>query len=130
MKFVGKALLFFSLLGVITFCLFASFCFINVESTITLLIFSFLFGTITSQLNGTVIRKIGLLAVGNILGLFWNLVFYQFASVGTSAFGEIFEIFYVMIFPFLNMLWIVSFWSLSMGYFSKVQEAVIMRLKI
>jgi hypothetical protein len=96
----------------------------------TFLIFSFLFGTITSQLNGTVIRKIGLLAVGNILGLFWNLVFYHFASVGTSAFGEIFEIFYVMIFPFLNMLWIVSFWSLSMGYFSKVQEAVIVRLKL
>jgi hypothetical protein len=121
MKFVGKAMLFIFLFGVIAFCPIASFRFIEIESTIILLIFSFLFGSIIFQLNGTARRKIGLLAAGNLLGLFWNLVFYNFAVAGTLAFGKIFDAFYVIVFPFLNMLWIVSFWSLSMAYFSKTR---------
>ena len=122
MKFVGKALLIIFLSGIIGFCPIASFRFIEIESTIILLIFSVLFGSITFHLNGTVSRKIGLLAVGNLLGLFWNLVFFHFASAGALAFGEVFDAFYVMVFPFLNMLWIVSFWSISMAYFSKARN--------
>jgi hypothetical protein len=121
MRFVGKAILFIFLLGVIAFCPIASFRFIEIESTIILLIFSFLFGSIIFQLNGTAQRKIGLLAAGNLLGLFWNLVFYNFAAAGTLVFGKIFDTFYIIAFPFLNMLWIVSFWSLSMAYFSKTR---------
>jgi hypothetical protein len=123
MKFLGQALLVILLLGVTTFCPIVSFRFIEIESTITLLIFSVVFGSITFQLNGTVNRKIGLLAVGNLLGLFWNLVFYNFSSAGTLAFGRVFESFYVMVFPFLNMLWIISFWSLSMAYLSKTTNS-------
>jgi hypothetical protein len=122
MKFVGKALLIILLFGVITFCPIASFRFIEIESTITLLIFSFLFGSITFQLNGAVSRKLGLLAVGNIFGLFWNFIFDYFASAASLIFGEIFDAFYLMVFPLLNMLWIVSFWSLSMAYLSRIQS--------
>ena len=117
-----KALSLILLFGIVTFCLIASFRFIEVKSTLTLLIFSFLFGSITFLLDGAFGRKIGLLAVGNLLGLFWNFIFHSFSSAGSLAFGKVFEVVYLMIFPFLNMLWIISFWSLSMAYLSKTNS--------
>ncbi len=119
MKFLGKALLVFSLMAVIAFCPIASFQCIEVEAAIILLIFSFLYGAINFQLNGSICKKVGMLAAGNVVGLFWNFIFNHFAAAGTLAFGEAFDSFYVLVFPSLNMLWIVTFWSFSMSYFSK-----------
>jgi hypothetical protein len=118
----SKWLLIFFPLELILLMLIASLSFINVQSTITLLIFNFLFSSIIFQLRGSVIRKLGLLTIGNTLGLFWNFVFLYFSLAGASIFGKTFDAFYIIIFPVLNLLWIVPFWSLSLGLLPKLSN--------
>jgi hypothetical protein len=106
-------------LEVIALCLIASFRFINVESAVTLLFFNFIFIFLTFELNGTLNRKLGMLALGNIIGLFWNFILYFFIITGTVYFGDLFNVFYAIFRPFLNFMWIISFWSLSLAAFPK-----------
>lgn len=109
-------------LTVIALCVIASFRFINVESAIILLFFNFFFTCLTFGLNGTLNRKLGVLALGNIIGLFWNTLFFFFAIAGNAYFGETFNIFHAIASPFLNFMWIVSFWSLSIAAFPKPEK--------
>ena len=53
--------------------------------------------------------------MGNVIGLCWNFIFNYFDVVGTISFGENFNILYMVFFPFLSSLWIISFWSLSLS---------------
>jgi hypothetical protein len=106
-------------LEAIALCLITSFRFINIESTAALLIFNLLFLSLTFQLNGALNRKLGILALGNIAGLFWNFVLYYFAIAGVTFFGESFNVSYAVFYPFLNFMWIVSFWSLSLTILPK-----------
>jgi hypothetical protein len=115
MKFESSRLVLGLFLETIVLCLITSFRFINIESTITLLIFNLLFFSLTFQLNGSLNRKLGMLALGNIIGLFWNFALYFFAIAGAMFFGEIFNVFYALFYPLLNFMWIVSFWSLSLS---------------
>jgi len=115
MKFESSRLVLGLFLEAIALCLITSFRFINIESTVTLLIFNLLFLSLTFQLNGSFNRKLGILALGNIIGLFWNFVLYFFAIAGVMFFGEIFNVFYAVFYPLLNFMWIVSFWSLSLS---------------
>jgi hypothetical protein len=100
---------------------FASIQFIDLKSTAILLIFNFLFVSITFQLNGSYSRKLGLLALGNMLGFLWNYTFASFAVVDASFFGETFSIIYTISYPFLDSLWIVTFWSLSLTVLPRPQ---------
>lgn len=103
----------FSIL-VIGFCLLVSFSFINKESLVMLLVFNLLFASLVFPLGGTFIRKTCLLLVGNVIGLFWNYLFYQLAFLGVAFFGEFFNIAYLILGPLANLVWIVSFWSMSL----------------
>jgi len=103
----------------IALCVIASFRFINIESAVTLLFFNLLFILLTFELNGTLNRKLGMLALGNIIGLFWNFILYFFTTAGIAYFGEAFNVFCAIFRPFLNFMWIVSFWSLSLAAFPK-----------
>ena len=116
MKFKRSHLVLGLFLEAIALCLIASFRFINIESTATLLIFNLLFLSLTFQLNGTLNRKLGMLALGNVIGLFWNSVLHFFAVAGGTFFGETFNVFYAVLYPLLNFMWIVSFWSLSLAF--------------
>ena len=118
-KFARTSLVSVLFLTVITLCVIASFHFINIESTGVLLFFNFFFFLLTLELNGTLNRKLGILAVGNTIGLFWNFIFYFFNIAGTAYFGETFNVFYAVFSPFLNFMWIISFWSLSIAAFPK-----------
>ena len=115
MKFNANRLVLVLFSEVIALCLIVSFRFVNIETVIILLIFNFLFTSLIFQLNGTLNRKLGMLALGNIIGLFWNFIFHSFAVVGVAYFGEIFGSFYTIFYPLLNLMWIVSFWSLSLA---------------
>jgi len=106
-------------LEVIVLCLLLSFSLINLGTTITLLIFNLFFLSITVHLNGTINKKIGILALGNITGLLWNLVLQYFDIAGAAFFGETFSLFFTIVYPFLNFMWIVSFWSLSLTVLPK-----------
>ena len=100
---------------VVALCVIVSFRFINIESTASLLIFNLLFVSLTFQLNGPLNRKLCMLALGNVFGLFCNFVFYFFAIAGVAFFGETFNLFYAVVYPLLNFMWIVSFWSMSLA---------------
>ena len=116
MKFKRSHLVLGLFLETIVLCLIASFRFISIEATTTLLIFNLLFLSLTFQLNGALNRKLGMLALGNVIGLFWNSVLHFFAVAGVTFFGEAFNVFYAVLYPLLNFMWIVSFWSLSLAF--------------
>jgi hypothetical protein len=86
----------------------------NIQSTASLVIFNLLFVFLMFQLHGSLNRKLGLLAMGNLMGFCWNFVFNFFNIAGVYSFGENFNILYMVVFPFLSSLWMVSFWSLSL----------------
>ena len=88
--------------------------FINIEATATLLVFNMFFLSLIIHLNGTRNKKLAILTLGNIIGFFWCFVLNQFAIACNIFFGESFSIFYAVTYPFLNFMWIVSFWSLSL----------------
>jgi hypothetical protein len=119
MEFRGERLLKLLLIEATALAVIASFRFINLESAITLTIFTFLFASLIFQLDGSTTKKLALLSIGNAIGLFWNLVFFYFAFVGAAYFGKAFEIFNIILYPFLNLMWIVPFWSLSLGFLPK-----------
>ncbi len=123
MKFERSRLVLCLFLEAIALCLIASFRFINIEVTAILLIFNLFFFSLAIHLNGTLNRKLGVLALGNIIGLFWNFVLYYFAIAGVTFFGEPFNVFYAVFYPFLNFMWIVSFWSLSLTVLPKPKSA-------
>jgi len=118
MKFESSRLGIALLLEAITLCLITSFHFSG-AATATLLIFNLFFFSLIIHLNGTLNRKIAILALGNITGLLWNFVLHHFAIAGVAFFGEPFNVFYAVAYPFLNFMWVVSFWSLSLAILPK-----------
>lgn len=108
-------------LEAIALCMILSFRYISVESTAMLAIFNLLFAFLIFQLNGTLRKKLCVLALGNIIGLFWNYIFFLFAVTAADFFGQIFGVFYVVLNPLLNLTWIVSFWSISLTFLANPQ---------
>jgi hypothetical protein len=118
-------------LSVIAYCLSASYFIGNTVIAknvplILLVIFNILFASIIFQLNGTLDLKFGVLALGNFVGLCWNYFFIAFfrdfsnlSFMKTIVGIDIFKVSYIVLLPFLNVLWFVAFWSLSLTVFSK-----------
>lgn len=104
-------------LQVIILCIAVSLRFVSIQSTVTLLIFTAFFSSVTFLLNGTSTKKLLLLALGNATGLLWNFAFDTFTNLAVTNFGNFFETFYLVSYPFVNALWVVSFWSLSLATF-------------
>jgi len=101
-------------IGAIASYMLLSSSFVSSESVYMLIIFNFLFVTLTFPLNGTLTRKISMLLIGNIIGLFWNFLFSLFAYTVAYYLGESFNTLYIILSPFVNLIWIVSFWSISL----------------
>jgi hypothetical protein len=119
MKFESNRLILGLFVEAIALCLIVSFRFINIAATATLLIFNLLFLSLTIHLNGTLNRKLVTLALGNITGLLWNFVLQYFDIAGVTFFGAPFNVFYAVSYPFLNFMWVVSFWSVSLAVLPK-----------
>jgi hypothetical protein len=107
-----------SVMGVVL-CLFLATIFISAESAIMLAVFNVLFITLTFYLDGTGTRKACLLLLGNVCGFFWNYLFFLFSYLGTYYIGEFFKILCAIINPFLNVMWAVFFWSISLTALSR-----------
>jgi len=65
------------------------------------------------------VKKAILLLVGNIVGVVWNDIFSLFARATIFYLGEVFNIWYLMLNPLLNLVWIVSFWSISLSFLAE-----------
>src|SRR4030042_6736600 len=109
-------------LEVIALCLIASFTLISIESTTMLLIFNILFVSLTFGLTGKLNRKLCLLSLGNVIGLFWGFTLNSLAASGNAYFGGTFNILFRILHPFLNFMWMVSFWSISLSALPKPEN--------
>jgi fructose-1,6-bisphosphatase/inositol monophosphatase family enzyme len=90
---------------------------VDFQSTAVLVIFNTLFVSLMFQLNGSFTLKVALLAAGNVLGAAWNYSFHVLilAAVDSLIVSEAnLKILYSISYPFLNSLWVISFWSLSL----------------
>jgi len=92
------------------------------ESAYMLVIFNFLYVSLTFPLNGKLTTKLLVLLMGNVVGLFWNNLFSLFASVAANYVGEVFNILYIILNPLLNLIWIVSFWSTSLAVVTNFKD--------
>jgi hypothetical protein len=106
--------LFVLLLGGVVSYVFLSFFLISKETLFTLVMFNFLFISLTFPLNGTLQRKVSMLLIGNVICLAWNHIFSLFAATVCSYFGVFYNALFIILNPFLNLIWIVSFWSISL----------------
>jgi len=111
-----KHLIFGFFVGAIAFYILLSLPYISNESACMLAIFNFLFVSLTFPLNGTLAKKLSLLLVGNFVGVLWNQLFSLFAYAIVYQFGEIFNALYVILSPFVNLVWLVSFWSVGLTF--------------
>lgn len=110
-----KALFFIELTPL---CVLATYFLADLQSTVVLLAFNALFISLLFQLKGNLTIKLGLLAAGNLIGMIWNYCFHQLIVYATDSLtisNTALSIFYTVAYPFLNCLWVVSFWSLSLA---------------
>ncbi|MCW4024671.1 MAG: hypothetical protein NWF01_06505 [Candidatus Bathyarchaeota archaeon] len=117
-----SAMVLLTTLSVIAYCLFMAYfleCSLHDSYTTLamLTIFNLLFVPIFFQFKGSLNLKLGILAVGNFFGLFWNYFFNSFfLYIGGET--AVYHVSYVLFFPFLNIIWFVTFWSLSLTVLS------------
>jgi hypothetical protein len=116
MELRNKRLFQFFSIEYIILCMIVAYRSVNLQASLTLLIFSALFGSLIFQLNGTLNRKLSLLTIGNIIGLFWNVLFHYFSLAGTILFGGAFNALYVILYPIFNLMWVVPFWAFSLSF--------------
>jgi hypothetical protein len=117
--------LIFGLLAGTTFsCLLWYFLRLPDENAFTLALFNFLFASLIFPLNGTLTKKISMLVIGNIIGLIWNYLFYLFAYTAANSFGNLFSIPYIILGPFINLVWIVAFWAMSLTWLTPSKRKV------
>lgn len=100
---------------IVTYILILSFYLVNSEAAFMLIVFDFLFVSLVFPLDGSFVKKIGLLLIGNVIGLLWNSVFSSFSYVAACYFGGFLNVLYMILNPLLNLIWVVSFWSISLS---------------
>ena len=116
MKIISKlTLVLISVL--LAFCLIVTYRYIDLQSFVTLLIFDGVFIILFTQLKGDIIVKLSLVLAGNVLGMIWNFAFHLLAV--QMAFNQMVQpiwlsLFYTVAYPFLNIFWVIAFWSFSL----------------
>ncbi|HSQ49025.1 MAG TPA: hypothetical protein VLL96_05010 [Candidatus Deferrimicrobiaceae bacterium] len=60
-----------------------------------------------------------MLIVGNFIALTLNVLFFNFAKSIDAFFGLPTSALLTIVYPILNLMWIVPFWSLTLSLLSK-----------
>ena len=121
---INHVLLGFSV-GTIASCIVWSLPTVNSESALMLTFFNIFFIFTIFPLNGSLKRKTFLLVIGNFLGLVWNLVFSFLVYGVTDGFEESFNASNVILAPLVNIVWIVTFWSVSLSLLVSSKDRMI-----
>lgn len=93
-----------------------TYCWVDAQSGAILIIFNILFFSLFSQLNGNVCIKLLLLVAGNAIGMVWSYSFHVLILYAISyevASTTTLHTIYTIVYPFLNVFWVIAFWSLS-----------------
>ena len=98
-------------------------CTPNETALISMAVFNFLFIFLIFPLEGPLLRKVFLLLSGNIVGLAWYLVQ---SSLGAALTYYVdvgaFKVIYVVMGPIIDLIWIVSVWSLGLSFLASNQR--------
>ena len=95
----------------------------NESALISITIFNFLFIFLLFPLEGPLFRKVYLLVAGNIVGLAWYLIHSSFGAASVFYLGaDAFKIITVVIGPIIDLVWIVSVWSLSLSVLASAKR--------
>lgn len=86
----------------------------RLDTLVLLVFFNFLFASFVFPLSGTLHWKLGLLIVGDVMGLFWNSLFSQFIGSVGEYWGGVTTFLYVILNPVLNLVWFVALYSVSL----------------
>ncbi len=89
---------------------------VSEETLQALIIFNVFFVCTLFPLNGLLKRKMFTLIMGNFVCLIWSSIFSMFVGAVASHALDGFNAVFVVLSPILNLLWIVSFWSLSLTF--------------
>ena len=108
--------------GIAILCAFLFLSHFNDESIVLMLvIFNFIFVSLVFPLNGRLTLKVTLLLIGDTIGFLWNAIFYAFTHTAVHL-SEVFNVFYTVLNPLLNLVWIVSFWSISLSFLARSKQ--------
>jgi hypothetical protein len=86
-----------------------------------LIAFNFFFVSLTFPMNGLLVAKVLLLALGNLIGLLWNYLFSLFAYGVAYYVQGFFNVVWSLLGPLVNMMWIVTFYSVSLTFLSSLR---------
>jgi hypothetical protein len=90
---------------------------------ISISIFNFLFIFLLFPLEGALFQKIYLLVAGNIVGLVWYFIKSSFGAASVFYLGtNALKIITVVIGPIIDLVWVVSVWSLSLSVLASAKK--------
>jgi hypothetical protein len=116
---VSEVLIVILLVVATSLSLIAAYKFINLESTVTLIFFNIFYASLVFQLKSALTKKALAVLLGNLVGIACNYFFYNLSYAGLNYFGPAYNAIDVLILPFLNLMWIVPFWSFSLSFLTE-----------
>ena len=91
-------------------------CTPNEPALVSIAVFDFLFIFLIFSLEGPLLRKALLLVSGNLVGLAWYLIQSSFVAASAPYLeAGAFKVVYVIVCPIIDLVWIVSVWSLGLS---------------
>lgn len=112
-------LLFGACVGVAALGVFYLSPYVTGQSAIMLAIFNLVFVLLIFPLRGGLHKKLFILLLGNALGIIWNVLFTHLTELVLTALGGAFSFLSLIFGPLLNVLWMVSYWSVGITFLSK-----------
>ncbi len=89
---------------------------LSLSALIAIVLFNLLFVFLLFPLEGSLLRKVGLLLAGNFVGTLWYLIQSAFQVASISFLNiDAFKVIFVVVSPIIDFIWIVSLWSLSLS---------------
>ena len=96
---------------------------LNESALISIAVFNFLFIFLLFPLEGQLFRKVYLLVAGNLVGLVWHFIKLSFRAASVFYLGAgAFKIITVVVGPIIDLIWIVSVWSLSLSVLASAKR--------
>ena len=96
---------------------------LGLSAQIAITFFHLLFVFLLFPLQGPLLRKIGLLFAGNIVGGLWYLLRAAFQDASVLFLGiDAFKIILTVVSPIIDFIWIVSLWSLSLSVLASAKK--------
>lgn len=96
---------------------------LNESALISIIIFDFLFIFLLFPLEGPLFRKVSLLIAGNIVGLAWHFIKSSFGATSVLYLGtDALKIITAVIGPIIDLVWIVSVWSMGLSMLASAKK--------